>query len=212
MQPKNTDDRLILGTARAGSVRTIKQSTAATVLFFLRDATTGRGKSGFNSGINAQNIAIVASKNGAAGATITPTLTDLGSSLGAGWYSMALTSSHTDTLGELVFHITALNAVDNDEIKCRILAFDPEDPFLGFFPTGSVVADGSNSATAFHTSRSESTNDYWKRSFLKFTSGVLSGQVAQITGYTASGGVMSFASPGFTGTPAAGVTFTIINT
>lgn len=51
-------------------------------------------------------LTITTSKAGAAFASITPTVTELGN----GWYSLALTTSHTDTLGDLAFHITASGA------------------------------------------------------------------------------------------------------
>lgn len=55
-------------------------------------------------------LTITASKDGGAFATITPTVTERGN----GWYNLALTSSHTDTVGDLALHITGTNADPTD--------------------------------------------------------------------------------------------------
>lgn len=78
-----------------------KQSTARNKVFLLvlsSDHVTGATGAG-------GTLAVKISKNGAAFATVTPTVTELES----GWYSMALTTSHTDTLGDLAFHLSATN-------------------------------------------------------------------------------------------------------
>jgi hypothetical protein len=51
-------------------------------------------------------LTITASKAGAAFASVTPTVTERGS----GWYSLAFTTSHSDTLGDLALHITGTGA------------------------------------------------------------------------------------------------------
>lgn len=58
------------------------------------------------TGLTSATLTITASKDGAAFASITPTVTERGN----GWYSLALTTGHTDTLGELVLHVTAAGA------------------------------------------------------------------------------------------------------
>lgn len=57
-------------------------------------------------------LTITASKNGAAFASISPTVTERGD----GWYSLALTTSHTDTLGDLALHITSSGADPTDVV------------------------------------------------------------------------------------------------
>jgi hypothetical protein len=75
-------------------------------------------------------------------------------------------------------------------------------------PTGSVAADGNNSTTSFKTDLT-GTDDYWKDIYLKFTSGALINQVKKITAYN---GTTHFVTTGaFTGIPATGVTFELIN-
>ncbi len=71
------------------------------------------------SGKSGLTLTITASKDGAAFASITPTVTDLGS----GWYNLAMTTSHTDTLGDLALHITGSGA-DPTDLLIQIVAYD----------------------------------------------------------------------------------------
>lgn len=87
-------------------------------------------------------------------------------------------------------------------------AFDThEGPDL---PTGTVTTDAGNSATSFETDRTETANDYWKDALLLITSGVLIGQVKKVTAYDGTTKIITV-SGGFTGTPADGVTFVLVN-
>ncbi len=61
-------------------------------------------------------LTVTASKAGAAFASISPTVTEISS----GWYKVALTSSHTDTLGELIIRATASGA-DDGEKPCQVV-------------------------------------------------------------------------------------------
>jgi hypothetical protein len=58
-------------------------------------------------------LTITASKDGAAFASITPTVTELAN----GFYKLALTTSHTDTLGDLALHITGTAADPTDLVR-----------------------------------------------------------------------------------------------
>lgn len=64
------------------------------------------------SGKTGLTLTITASKAGSAFASITPTVTERGN----GWYSLALTESHLDTIGDLALHITATGADPSDLI------------------------------------------------------------------------------------------------
>jgi hypothetical protein len=77
-------------------------------------------------------------------------------------------------------------------------------------PTGAVVADGGNSSTVFVTNRTETTTGYWNGVWVVLTSGVMAGQVKQVSGYNGSTKAITVASA-FTGTPATGVTFALVN-
>lgn len=64
------------------------------------------------TGLDSLTLTITASKDGGSFATITPTVTDLGN----GFYKLALTTAHTDTLGDLALHITGTDADPTDLI------------------------------------------------------------------------------------------------
>ena len=82
----------------------LKQSTARNRAVFMTDSTDHvTGKTGLT-------LTITASKDGGSFSSITPTVTDLGS----GWYKLALTTSHTDTLGDFALHITGTGADPTD--------------------------------------------------------------------------------------------------
>ncbi len=92
-------------------MRILKQSTATDILVLMVDSTDHvTGKTGLT-------LTITASKGAAAFASITPTVTERGN----GWYALALTTSHTDTLGDLGFHVTGA-AADPADFLCRVVA------------------------------------------------------------------------------------------
>lgn len=78
----------------------LKQSTAINVLVLMVSSTD------HIAGATGLTLVIQAGKAGAALATITPTVTERS----AGYYQLALTTGHTDTLGQLVLSITATGA------------------------------------------------------------------------------------------------------
>lgn len=82
------------------------QSTARSKVVFMTDSTDHvTGKTGLT-------LTITASKDGGSFASITPTVTELAT----GWYKLALTSSHTDTVGDLALHITGTGADPTDVV------------------------------------------------------------------------------------------------
>lgn len=87
-------------------MRLLKQSTARNLMVFMVDETD------HVSGLSGLTLTITASKNGAAFGSISPTVTDRGD----GWYNLALTTSHTDTLGDLALHITSTGADPTDAV------------------------------------------------------------------------------------------------
>lgn len=109
-------------------MRLLKQSAAANVMVFVTSSAD------HVAGLASATLTITASKDGAAFASISPTVTDRGN----GWYNVALTASHTDTLGDLALHVTASGA-DPTDLLCRVVA-------------GSLDADvSSRLATAGYT-------------------------------------------------------------
>ena len=114
-------------------MRLLKQSTAANVMVFMTDSADHvTGKTGLT-------LTITASKDGAAFASISPTVTERGS----GWYNLALTTSHTDTLGDLAVHVTASGA-DPTDFLCRVSAQVVDD----VLPTASYTAPNNAGITA----------------------------------------------------------------
>lgn len=87
------------------------------------------------TGLTGASLTITASKDGGTFSSITPTVTERGN----GWYNLALTALHKDTLGNLVLHITATSA-DPTDIKLNIVT-----PKL---PTASYTAPDSASVIA----------------------------------------------------------------
>jgi hypothetical protein len=94
--------------------RLLKQSTARSFVVLMVDSTDHvSGKTGLT-------LTITASKDGGAFASITPTVTELAT----GWYTLALTSSHTDTLGDFALHITGTGA-DPTDVVAQVVALLP---------------------------------------------------------------------------------------
>lgn len=115
----------------------MKLATAVDKLIFMTDSTDHvAGKTGLT-------LTITASKAGGAFAAITPTVTERGN----GWYSLALTTGHTDTLGDLGLHITATGADPTD------LLWEVTPEVIGQLADGAVtaakLADNSIDAATF---------------------------------------------------------------
>lgn len=87
-------------------MRKAKQSTAKNVMVLMVAATD------HITGLAGLTLTITLSKDGAAFAGIAPVVTDRGS----GWYNVALTAAHTDTLGDLALHITGAAADPADMV------------------------------------------------------------------------------------------------
>lgn len=108
----------------------LKQSTARNLMVFMTDSADHvAGKTGLT-------LTITASKDGGAFASITPTVTERAT----GWYSLALTTAHTDTLGDFVLHITGTGA-DPTDLRCQVVAALPgENVTVGGFTAGAITA------------------------------------------------------------------------
>ena len=89
----------------------LKQSTARNLSVFVTQSAD------HFTGLTGATLTINASKDGAAFGAITPTVTELAN----GWYSLALTTAHTNTLGDLIFHITATSA-DPCDLRENVVA------------------------------------------------------------------------------------------
>lgn len=108
----------------------LKLSTASNVMVLMTDSADHvSGKTGLT-------LAIEASKNGGAFASISPTVTERS----YGWYSLAITSSHTDTLGDLVFHVTATGA-DPTDLREQVFTSLPGENATLSSSERSAIAD-----------------------------------------------------------------------
>lgn len=85
------------------------------------------------TGLAGLTLTITASKDGAAFASITPTVTDLGS----GYYNLALTTTHANTLGDFAMHITGA-AADPTDVIDQVVLFN----FNGAALTAAQIATG----------------------------------------------------------------------
>lgn len=113
-------------------MRLLKLSTSYDLMVFMTDATDHvTGKTGLT-------LTLTSSKAGGAFASITPTVTELGN----GWYSLALTTSHTDTVGDLAIRATGTDA-DPTDLICQVRANVLGDTLPGNVTQwkGSVPAD-----------------------------------------------------------------------
>lgn len=98
----------------------LKQSTQVTKTVLMVDSADHiTGKTGLAAGLT-----IIQTKLGTLTGTITPTVAEISTSLAKGLYSLVLTTTHTDTVGETVLHITGTGADPADykfEVSARLL-------------------------------------------------------------------------------------------
>jgi hypothetical protein len=94
----------------------LKQSTARNLMVFLT------ASSDHVTGLTGATLSVSISKDGAAFSSISPTVTERGN----GWYNIALTTAHTDTLGDLVMRATAASA-DPIDLREQVFAALPGD-------------------------------------------------------------------------------------
>jgi hypothetical protein len=116
----------------------LKLSTQVTITVLLVDSSDHvTGKTGLSAGLT-----ITASKAGTYSATpITPTVAELDATNAKGLYSLILTTTHTNTLGELLLHITASGA-DPADYWFQVSTYIPGE-------AATLQADQAVNATKF---------------------------------------------------------------
>jgi hypothetical protein len=116
----------------------LKLSTQVTITVLLVDSADHiTGKTGLSAGLT-----ITASKAGSYSATpITPTVAELDATNAKGLYSLILTTTHTNTLGELLLHITASGA-DPADYWFQVSTYIPGE-------AATLQADQAVNATKF---------------------------------------------------------------
>ncbi len=171
----------------------LKQSTAINITVLMIDSADHiTGKTGLAAGLT-----IYATKAAGTPAAITPTVTELDATNCKGLYKLALTTAHTDTLGELQIHVTATGA-DPADYKWQVSARLIDD--LAFPATSgrSMVVDasglvdanavkvGPTGAGTAQTARDIGASVLLSAGTgtgqLDFTSGVVKANLAQILG------------------------------
>ena len=171
---------------------TIQKNRARTVPFAAVDPTDRPSR---KTGISFSTGDSKISQDGGTFANTTNNPTEIGTT---GRYKVDLTAAEMDADS---VHLIVQNA-SMDDVDVIMLT--------GAQPTGSVVTDGSNSASSFKTDLTETTDSYWVDALILFTSGNLAGQVKKVTAYD---GTTKFISVGssFTGTPSSGDRFLLVN-
>jgi hypothetical protein len=99
------------------------QSAARDIYVFMTSSTDHiSGITGLGSALT-----VTMGKNGGALSSISPTVTERSN----GWYTLSLTASHTDTQGELGFHVTG-SGCDPSDFKHVVVAYNAFDgAYLG---------------------------------------------------------------------------------
>lgn len=159
----------------------LKQSTAANVTVLLIDSADHvTGKTGLT-------LTIYATKAGGTPAAITPTVTELDATNVKGVYKLALTSGHTDTLGELQLHITATGA-DPTDLKWEVATYLPgEAATLQADQAVNTTKIGGTTQTARDLGASVLLSPGTGTGQISLTSGAVTvGTNNDKTGYTAS--------------------------
>ncbi len=136
------------------------------------------------------------SKDGAAFVDINGPVTEIGAS---GRYQFTLTAAEMDASW---VHVK----IEQSGV------IDPVDIQIGTDgrPSGTVQADAGNSTTAFKTDLASSVDNFWKDCLIVFTSGALEGQVKKVNGFAGATKIITVGSA-FTGAPAAGDRFVLVN-
>jgi len=124
----------------------LKQSTARNKVILLI------GSADHVTGLAGATLTITSSKDGGAFGSITPTVTDLGNGL----YNLALTTGHTDTLGDLALHITAANA-DPRDISYQVVA---DLPGASVASVTAAVTVGAINGTASNLKKNQALANF----------------------------------------------------
>lgn len=107
----------------------LRQSTTRNLMIYMTQSAD------HITGLTGATLTISLSKAGGAFATITPTVTERGN----GWYSLALTTAHTDTLGDFVLRITAAGGDPTDLREEVVSALPGESVTVGGFSAGAIT-------------------------------------------------------------------------
>lgn len=136
------------------------------------------------------------SKSGAAEANSAGTVTEVA----GGTYYYEPTAGEVDTLGYVQLRVVKSGALD----------FVAVVQIVEEGTRGAVATDAGNGATSFKTDLADTTNDVHKDKLCLFLTGALAGQVKRVTAFNGSTKFLTVQG-GYTGTPASGDKFRLIN-
>lgn len=165
-------------------MHTLKKSTAHDIVIVMEDSAGS-----FKTGLT---LTITASKNAAAFASISPTVTELSN----GSYKVALTTSHTDTVGELWLYVTATGA-EPQYVFCTVEPSVNIHTINGSSAAAATLAafwaaqaysqaQAGASTTITLVSGANATNDFYNDMAIVLISGTGAGQVRKISDYNGS--------------------------
>lgn len=157
----------------------LKLSTQVTITVLIVDSSDHvTGKTGLSAGLT-----ITASKAGTYSSTpITPTVAELDATNAKGMYSLVLTTTHTNTLGELLLHITATGA-DPADYWWQVSTYLPgEAATLQADQAVNTTKVGGTTQTARDIGASVLLSSGTGAGQLDFTSGIVKANLAQILG------------------------------
>lgn len=199
-----------------------KDSADITTYYCLRDSATHLPKTGVAvTGIDlyyvAYRAAISAKADCAAlGAANSAHADNSGFEIGLGLYRIDWPDIWTDAVKSVVQLVVVCVDVDTTFQEVEITGMPAVVAGLtgGLsiergVVTDAVATDAGNSATQVKTTLASAVNDYYKDMLILLTSGALIYQVKKVTAYTGATKILTFGA--FTGIPADGVTFKLIN-
>jgi hypothetical protein len=154
------------------------------------------------TGATGKTLTIVASKAGATGATITPTVTEITNLVGR--YKLALTAAHLDTLGSFDLYITAsgCDPTDTNDLVT------PAPLGAATMHVGSITGASPTNSTLVDSSLTQTFTDFWAGRRIIFTSGNLKGSGGTITAFTPASDTLTFSAQPTT--PAQNDTYIIV--
>ncbi len=134
---------------------------------------------------------------------------------GTGFFTVIVSESTNSTSDHTQIYVGAsdIQSIGSDvsSIKTTVESTSANvDTLIGaMIVTTGTVNDAAASSTAFITSLTNPTNDFYKNAVLTFTSGILNGQTRRISAYNGTTKIITL-DPALTSAPANGVAFTIV--
>lgn len=170
----------------------MRRAKQQTITFAAIDSAAAPAR---KSGLTLLSSDVKLSKDGAAYASATNAPAEIGST---GRYSLVLAAAEADCSWLHVYvEKTGMQPVD-------IIGAMSEQP------SGAVVADAGNVATAFMTGLASTVDNFWKDAIVVFTTGALADQSKRVASYSGTTKVLTLVAA-LTAAPSAGDKFLLLN-